>query len=411
MNELRVEIGGSTRGFQTAIDEAVGISISADTRMAENQKRSAMQAADNYTSFWLNAIEKREAAEKAASERDIAKFKANLETKWALNAEMAAIAKGSGGYGSLPAQATEGKAGRRGAGTAGMIAGQIAMESASGGSLKEITKDAAVFSGSIGVSHFITKLLEGKVEGLKKLPHEIAEVIEGFAKWGIWLAKAGGVVALIIGAEEIIRASFAARSAANRSNESTGLLRGQDANLGAKLGLGADATHEQIVKRQKELMAAQDVASEKDAQAVLHKQTLVTLSKAQREQTESMVNAQTRLAMLLGDERDLKAEIAVAEKAHDEQTFLEKSKELLNKQKQIFDTTNALKREQNSKNKTPETAHRVISTHVDSLAALGGIGSNSAITSNPVLVTAQLQLQELRSLRTDIKSLPNIFAP
>lgn len=410
MNELRVDIGGSVRGFQKAADEAVGIAKSAAMQMEERQKKADIQASDNYVNFWQSALEKRDAADLASHEKRMAQFNSELESYTLTQQEMA---HGSGGYGwrtDATAMRAKGEGefagGRSGFGRGvGMMAGQAAMTAAGGGGWGEVKSGALMIGGGLGVEKFVTHLMEGKVEGLRRLPGEIMHVLKGFAEWGSIIARGAGILAAVVGVFEIAKAAIGMGRGADQSNASGANLRSQDASLGTKLGLGANATHEQIIAKQRQLMALQDESIKKDDQAAAHKATLATLAKYEHDEMEGKVNAQTRLAMLMGDERDLKAEIAAAEKEHNEASFLSASESLIRKNAEIKQTIAELKKE--SEKKPKHAANTRQSEHVDSMSSAGLFSSAGAVTQ-PMIDIQRQQLSELQGIRAAVNK-PSIF--
>ncbi len=427
MNELVVDIGGSLRGFQQATDEAVGSAVSAAAQMEERQKKVNIQSTDNYVSFWQQAIDKREAADMAAHEKRQARMKEELESYTITQQEML---HGSGGYGwrnddtAKLAGGAGGFAGvsAHGARMGGLIAGQAAMELEGGGTMKEVTHGAMMIAGGLGVEKFVTSLMEGKFEGLRRLPSEIMHVIKGFRTWGMWIAKGTLILSAIAGIYETIKAGViyhgigTAKAAAEKSGNAQNAELDQDGQrlrgiIDAREKSGALSrqeaehlrsqldTHTGILAVMKQMVALQSEAFVKDQQATAHRASLAELAKYQRQEMETEVSAENRLLMLMQDEGGIKKEIQAAESAHDEETFLAKSRELLKTQHEIFETKKDVKREYDQQHKpAKEGAAQHLSQHVDAASSAGLFQSLSAATNNPVLEVARQQLHHLETI-------------
>jgi len=135
----------------------------------------------------------------------------------------------------------------------------------------------------------------------------------------------------------------------------------------------------------------------KAAKAVTLAKDITAAQAEYRSEVEATSNAATKLAMELGDERDLKQAIAKAEAAHDELEALKLKTELLRKQKEIEATTATLKKDSEDKKKKPEAHHAASGSHIDSLSSAGLFQSIGAVM-NPKLEIDQQQLTELRGI-------------
>jgi len=431
MKELRVDIVGTTRGFQQATDEAVGIAKSAAAQMEERQKKADMQATDSYVSFWQNAIQKREASDMQAHEKRMAQMQKELESYTLTQQEMK---NGSGGYGWRTDETAMRAKGGGGGRMAGMMAGQAAMGLASGAGLKEVTHGALMISGSMGIEEFVKHLIEGKVEGLRRLPNEIMHVVKGFKAWGAWIARGTLVLAAIAGVYEIIKAGliYHGIGTAKASEKKYGAaqnteldkdgerLRGiidEREKSGALSSKQAEtlrsqlATHAGILSVMKQMVALQSDAFVKEQQAAAHRATLAQLAVHERNEVESEVNAKTRMIMLMQDEAALKREIKAAESAHDEGAYYSKYIELLHKQHEIFETGKELQKEASKGQKTDHAiSHQ--SQHVDSSSSMGLFQSVSAATNNPLLEVNQRMERHLAKISTNTgKHATDIHAP
>lgn len=144
----------------------------------------------------------------------------------------------------------------------------------------------------------------------------------------------------------------------------------------------------------------------KSKAAAKHVTDMADAQKAYRKELESTGNAQTKLALQMGDERDLKQALAKAEAAHDELAALKIKTELLGKQKDI---EASLKSITDAAKKKPAAQH-ASSSHIDSQSASGWFSSAGAV-NNPVLDVSRAQLTELKGLRSDINNKPSVFSP
>jgi hypothetical protein len=143
----------------------------------------------------------------------------------------------------------------------------------------------------------------------------------------------------------------------------------------------------------------------KREQAAAEKSTkLAEAQSAYRREVEATSDAATKLAYELGDERDLKAAIAKAEAAHDEVESLKLKTELLRKQKEIEETTKDLDKKDDKKTRVP--ARRT--EHVDALSASGLFQSIGAII-NPNIDVSHQQLKELRDINRAVSGSKNPF--
>jgi hypothetical protein len=158
-------------------------------------------------------------------------------------------------------------------------------------------------------------------------------------------------------------------------------------------------------KRPNKIKVEDPAKKEADQKAASERATKLAEAQANyRREVEATSDAATKLAYELGDERDLKAAIAKAEAAHDEVEALKLKTELLRKQKEIEDTRKALEKPEEKKTKVP-VRH---SEHIDALSSAGLFQSIGAII-NPNLEVSQQQLKELRDINRGVNGTQNPF--
>jgi len=227
----------------------LGMDTSAMTKGTMAALDVQKKAAADYAGFWKKATAEREAAEVAADVR--AASRANRAA--ALNRQRASQ-----------------QASRTAAANAEIANGYVPENMASGGSsesaggpsvkrLARIAKEGRSVYNDVASGNFI-----GAANGVGKLTGEITSL--GSAA----LMAAGkflGITAALAGVYEIGKAAVQAGQAADQSNASGAALKSQSGSLADKLGMAPGSTHEQIIRRQKELMAIQDKAAKDEAAA------------------------------------------------------------------------------------------------------------------------------------------------
>jgi hypothetical protein len=222
----------------------LGLDASSMTRATQVVVDSQKRAANEYVSFWKKSIDEVERAEIAADVR--AATRANrasalwkqravvqAERKAVQNAEIAA---GSGGFAWVEGMA---------AGGVGAAAGAAASKHGShglGGIVRELgVLGREIFSGNWNRAASSATILVSRLGSFAGIAARLAGIIGAIveaAAIGIYAVKSG--------------------RAADQSNALTASLRAQSGTLAEKLGLPAGSSHEQIIQKQKELIAIQD---------------------------------------------------------------------------------------------------------------------------------------------------------
>jgi hypothetical protein len=173
---------------------------------------------------------------------------------------------------------------------------------------------------------------------------------------------------------------------------------------------GGTAGHEGEVKTP-EKVTVRESDADKEAKVKAAAKAVKDLAEAQKEYhraEESAADPQMRLAMELGDRDELKRALAKAEAAHDEVEVLKIKTELLAKNKAIEADAKALRGEAAKAAAKPTAQHRAASTHVDSLSSAGLFTSAGAL-SNPALDIGRRQLVELQTISSAIKNVKDMY--
>ncbi len=148
-------------------------------------------------------------------------------------------------------------------------------------------------------------------------------------------------------------------------------------------------------------------AAEGAAEAEAATNKLESAQKAYRRELENSVNTQTRLLMLLQDQGELQKALAKAEKDGDKVAALQLKTELLQKQREI---KSARKDVADDYNKTKPALAKKQIEHIDSLSSMGLISSAGALT-NPMIDISRQQLTQLVKIAENTKTKPDPFAP
>jgi len=146
----------------------------------------------------------------------------------------------------------------------------------------------------------------------------------------------------------------------------------------------------------------------KAADAVKHTKDLIEAQRAYHAVLESTANAADRYLMLLQDETALQNSLELANAAKDEVEILKIKTDLLRKQKEIAESRKAVNKEHEDKHKPSEQIKAGVSSHVDSLSGAGLFTSAGAI-SNPMLVATEKQLAKLEAIHGEMTRIKSIF--
>ncbi len=208
-------------------------------QMLDEQKK----ASQDYVGFWSRAVETRIAKEAeldvAANAKSLARYqalkknKADVDRQWMEEqAAMADIARGSGGYGSMPT----GGSGRRSNGIGGMAGAQIAGDLAGGSGWKTAAEGGLFTVGMLHLQHAINEILEGKTPtALAKIPRAILHVGKFLSEF----AEVLGVTVAVVGASweavKLTRAIMDAKNAHTKDVFSRADLAQQTGKLGGSL--------------------------------------------------------------------------------------------------------------------------------------------------------------------------------
>lgn len=441
MNELRVDIGGNTRGFQRATEEAVGIAKSSSAKIDDLNKKSAMA----YEDFWQGAIAAKEAKEiEAAEAAALAQKEIAARTAAEIAAMNATISAGTmpGSWGG----AAKGAAGglEKGAEVVGDVGSAAYAFDQAGKLLGKVGQDGKLIKGAEAAAEGladVSKAAHGSSTILRESMVIIREGLRGnftrmIGSFSILIGAIGSVVAAalaVVGAADAVfellggngifrhvRDYMGAKSGEKESaksleeatNAEREVLHRKVEEL-TKLGKISDKQAEQLVKDmrpengQAGLLKVMNVvnplqkngtAEEQTKQVELQKQAaekareLQRAERAYRDELERSAEPQQKRIMLLEDEKELKDKIWEAAKARDNVGMIGLQTELLRKQAEL----KAL----DAKDQKAETkaAGHWEATHIDSMSSAGLMQSISAATSNPMLEVAKQQLHHLATI-------------
>ena len=140
---------------------------------------------------------------------------------------------------------------------------------------------------------------------------------------------------------------------------------------------------------------------------------LTEAQKRYHEELEATADTQIKLALLMQDDVDLKKSLAKAEAAHDEVEALKIKTELLKKEKEISETTKQVKEEYDRAHPKAKAAalEPLRREHVDSLSS-AGLFSSAGAASNPILDLSRQQLKHLQTIaRNTTRPAQNQYDP
>ena len=277
---LKLALDATSANQSTA--QVVELQKKAAAQFVETWSSAAKKRADTELSIERDKQQKLTLMEKAGHDARVAAYQAAEERRVRIGQKnyqntlnqrqqnaanlQAQISGGSGGYGSgfTPS-----------AGNQPSMAGNHAINGLAGGAdltgSEKLGKAASLLSSLIGLAAMVKYVFGGDL--MKEITHALhwmhrygEKLLPQARALAQNLAKAAGWVGVVVESAALSYYSIKAGRAADESNVSTANLRTQSGTLAEKLGLPAGSSHEQIITKQHELMAAQNQAA-KDAEA------------------------------------------------------------------------------------------------------------------------------------------------